>query len=268
MGKAGAGPGLTQVSFQRFSVYNTVQLIKLDPDLNFLRANYNWTIAKWLKHCRETHNEICRCGNFRSHWHQTPAIHDRSVQTQTPTCPSPSSSRGKRPLVKERKVTWADVPGVTPPTRILDPAGPSGTWASPSGQHLIGHVGALSAQGHVSGLRNARKRLEFGTERLPRSGSRSAAGKRRTRRPLTQKRLTSTPNWPTDTSESWGDSTEEDGDGIEDTDAGMDSSADDMLPEGAALAESLTAGRGASAEPSSTPILARMLYGEPAPTTS
>nr|WIC83185.1 VP2 [Gyrovirus galga1] len=42
----------------------------LDRDPNWYRVNYNYSIATWLRQCARSHDEICTCGRWRSHWFQ------------------------------------------------------------------------------------------------------------------------------------------------------------------------------------------------------
>lgn len=92
--------------------------LQKDPD--WYRVNYNRAIATWLRQCARSHDEICNCGRWRSHWFQEASD---LVTTEAQTDPlttdlnrlRASYIRAKRKLdywkrkpKKPKAVTWLD----------------------------------------------------------------------------------------------------------------------------------------------------------------
>ncbi|AIR09406.1 VP2 [Gyrovirus GyV7-SF] len=91
----------------------------LERDPNWYRVNYNYTIATWLRNCSRTHDEICTCGSFRSHWFQEcSGLTDACSQTEKDL--GRLLSEGKRakqkttlpcnptPHIRRKTVRWQD----------------------------------------------------------------------------------------------------------------------------------------------------------------
>nr|AWT08465.1 VP2 [Gyrovirus 10] len=80
---------------------------KLQNSPDWYRANYNRTIATWLRDCKIAHSKICSCSSFRNHWHQTDATITTDSSTQTDVDTSPIIRAGERArrkiLARERK---------------------------------------------------------------------------------------------------------------------------------------------------------------------
>lgn len=100
----------------------------LQKSPNWYRTCYNRAIASWLRDCRLSHDKICKCGQFRSHWFQQCAgLEEKSTETEEllmrPLLEQGKRARRrleyleavekgkKRPYKKRRKVLrWADIP--------------------------------------------------------------------------------------------------------------------------------------------------------------
>lgn len=132
---------------------------KKPPPLNWYRSAYNYAIARWLKNCRVSHEEVCPCGHFRDHWFQEDTSSYRSVGTQT-ECTPVQETRLPLPRAPERRHTTArnvTFQGDTPvrPTQFSDPL--ATLFGRALGEKPTGHTD----RDPKSGGTTARKRLQF-----------------------------------------------------------------------------------------------------------
>lgn len=141
------------------SIYNIKQLQDNSPGESFYRANYNFAIANWLTHCRETHSQICKCPSFRNHWHQTPALVATETQTQT------SPARQERPLTPQpnQEMERAIAGLSAPQTPIQGPMAPNDLCALLFGKPGGGEQSTNQDRGHRRGGNNkkVKRTLDF-----------------------------------------------------------------------------------------------------------